>query len=50
MAGPLRDEGLPEPTGTGPKATSWYWDPKKGGYRPLSKAARDRLLNGRAQA
>ncbi len=39
--GPLKAEGLPEPT---KPPTSWYWDPRKGGYRPMSKAARDRLL------
>ena len=40
MTGPLREEGLPVPTRP---ATSWYWDPRKGGYRPMSKAAHERL-------
>ncbi len=41
----LRDVGLKLPTKTRP---AWYWDPKKGGYRKLSKAAVERLLAGRA--
>ena len=41
MSGPLRDEGLPAPT---KPPTAWYWDPRKGGYRAMSKAAADRLL------
>jgi putative long chain acyl-CoA synthase len=45
QTGPLREQGLPAPT---KKPTSWYWDPRKGGYRKLSKAAVDRLLAGRA--
>jgi putative long chain acyl-CoA synthase len=44
QTGPLREEGLPLP-GAGSKA--WYWDPRKGGYRKLSKAAVERLLAGR---
>ena len=45
QTGPLREHGLPAPT---KKPTSWYWDPRKGGYRKLSKAAIDRLLAGKA--
>jgi putative long chain acyl-CoA synthase len=42
---PLRKQGLRPPT----KSTrAWYWDPRKGGYRKLSKAAVERLLAGRA--
>ncbi|MCB8971077.1 MAG: alpha/beta fold hydrolase [Thermoleophilales bacterium] len=45
MTAPLRTEGLK----VGGKATpAWYWDPKKGGYRTLSKAAVERLLAGKA--
>lgn len=44
LSGPLRDAGLPEPT---KPPTAWYWDPKKGGYRALSAAARERLRRGR---
>lgn len=44
MSGPLRDEGLPAPT---KPPTCWYWDPKKGGYRRMSRAAIDRLLAAR---
>jgi putative long chain acyl-CoA synthase len=44
QTGPLRKQGLPAPT---KKPTAWYWDPRKGGYRKLSKAAVDRLLAGR---
>jgi len=40
ITGPLKEEGLPEPE---KPASAWYWDPRKGGYRPLSKAASDRL-------
>ncbi len=40
---PLRDEGLKVGTRARP---AWYWDPKKGGYRKLSKAAIARLLDG----
>lgn len=42
MASALRDEGLPAPSDP---ATSWYWDPRKGGYRRMSKAAASRLLS-----
>ena len=45
MSGPLRAEGLPEPTRRASPRRSWYWDPKKGGYRKLSKAAIGRLLS-----
>ena len=45
QAGPLRAEGVPAPT---KPATSWYWDPRKGGYRAMSKAAAERLLAGRS--
>lgn len=38
--GALRAEGIPEPTRP---ATAWYWDPAKGSYRALTKAARARL-------
>ena len=41
ITGPLKAEGLPAPT---KPATAWYWDPRKGGYRPMSKAAETRLL------
>ena len=41
ITGPLRQEGLPEPA---KPPDSWYWDPRKGGYRRMSKAARERLL------
>jgi putative long chain acyl-CoA synthase len=41
ITGPLAAEGLPLPT-TPP--TAWYWDPRKGGYRRMSKAGRERLL------
>ena len=44
QSGPLRAEGLPEPT---KPPSSWYWDPRKGGYRALSKTASQRLLAGR---
>ena len=44
ITGPLREEGLPAPTR---KPTSWYWDPRMGGYRKLSKAASERLLAGK---
>ena len=44
---PLRDAGLPEPTPAGEPACSWYWDPRKGGYRKLSKAAAGRLRSGK---
>jgi len=47
QSGPLRDQGLPMPA---KQATAWYWDPRKGGYRALSKAARERLLAGRSGA
>ncbi len=47
QSGPLRDAGLPAP---GKLARAWYWDPRKGGYRALSKAARERLLAGRSGA
>ena len=39
----LRDAGLPEPTRP---ARAWYWDEAKGGYRALTKAARERLIKG----
>ena len=42
MSGPLRAEGMPAPS---KPPSSWYWDPKKGGYRALSKAAIERLLS-----
>ena len=45
QTGPLREQGLPAPT---VPPTSWYWDPRTGGYRKLSKAATDRLLAGKA--
>ena len=45
ITGPLKAEGLPEPT---KPATSWYWDPRKGGYRPMSQAAAKRLAAGGA--
>jgi putative long chain acyl-CoA synthase len=41
ITGPLEQEGLPMPS-TPPD--SWYWDPRKGGYRRMSKAGRERLL------
>ena len=41
ITGPLREEGLPLPA-TPPD--SWYWDPRKGGFRRMSKAAHARLL------
>ncbi|HET6830303.1 MAG TPA: AMP-binding protein [Solirubrobacterales bacterium] len=41
ITGPLEREGLPIPTDP---PTSWYWDPRKGGYRRMSKAGRTRLL------
>ena len=41
ITGPLREAGIPLPT-TPP--SSWYWDPRKGGYRRMSKAGRERLL------
>ena len=41
ITGPLEAEGLPAPT---KPATAWYWDPRKGGYRPMSKAAETSLL------
>ena len=41
QSGPLRAAGIPAPT---KPPTSWYWDPRKGGYRPMSKAAAERLL------
>jgi putative long chain acyl-CoA synthase len=41
ITGPLKQEGLPLPS---KPPTSWYWDPRKGGYRQISKAARTRLL------
>jgi putative long chain acyl-CoA synthase len=44
QTGPLRKAGLRPPA----KSTrAWYWDPRKGGYRKLSKAAVERLLAGR---
>jgi putative long chain acyl-CoA synthase len=45
QSGPLREEGLPAPGG---KLPAWYWDPRKGGYRALSKAAIERLLKARS--
>ena len=45
ITGPLREQGL-KVGGRGKPA--WYWDPKKGGYRKLSKAAIERLLAGTA--
>jgi putative long chain acyl-CoA synthase len=44
QTGPLREEGLQPPTAA---TKAWYWDPRKGGYRKLSKAAVERLLAGR---
>ncbi|HEX2162524.1 MAG TPA: hypothetical protein VHM02_01105, partial [Thermoanaerobaculia bacterium] len=44
QTGPLRAAGLPVPEGD---EKAWYWDPRKGGYRKLSKAAVERLLAGR---
>lgn len=44
MTGPLREAGLKVP---GKRTPAWYWDPKKGGYRKLSKAAIERLLGGK---
>jgi len=41
ITGPLEREGIPDPTDP---PTSWYWDPRKGGYRRMSKAGRERLL------
>ena len=41
QSGPLRADGIPQPT---KPPTSWYWDPRKGGYRAMSKAAAERLL------
>jgi len=41
ITGPLKRDGLPAPTSP---PTSWYWDPRKGGYRRMSKAGRERLL------
>jgi putative long chain acyl-CoA synthase len=43
VTGPLAEEGLPEPTRP---ATAFWWDEAKQGYRPLSAAARKRLLRG----
>ena len=39
----LREQGVPAPSRP---AKSWYWDRGKGGYRALTKAARERLLDG----
>jgi putative long chain acyl-CoA synthase len=44
QTGPLRKQGLKPP---GRSTLAWYWDPRKGGYRKLSKAAVERLLAGR---
>jgi len=41
ITGPLKAEGLPMPASP---PTAWYWDPRKGGYRQMSKAGRERLL------
>jgi putative long chain acyl-CoA synthase len=41
MTGPLKAEGVPLPSDP---PDSWYWDPRKGGYRRMSKAGRERLL------
>jgi putative long chain acyl-CoA synthase len=41
VAGPLREEGVPEPS---KPAGCWYWDEKRGGYRALTKTARTRLV------
>ena len=37
----IEREGIPDPTDP---PSAWYWDPRKGGYRRMSKAARERLL------
>ncbi len=47
IASQLRERGLPEPSDP---PSSWYWDPRKGGYRRMSKAAAARLLAGGAAA
>ncbi len=44
MTAPLREQGLRV---GGERTPAWYWDPKKGGYRKLSKAAIERLLSGK---
>jgi putative long chain acyl-CoA synthase len=44
VTGPLERDGIPDPSDP---PSSWYWDPRKGGYRPLSKAATGRLEAGR---
>lgn len=41
ITGPLEREGIPDPTDP---PSCWYWDPRKGGYRRISKAGRERLL------
>jgi putative long chain acyl-CoA synthase len=41
VTGPLERDGIPDPSDP---PSSWYWDPRKGGYRRMSKAGRERLL------
>ena len=41
----LRALGVPKPTRP---ARAWLWDESKGGYRPLTKATREKLLAGGA--
>ncbi len=41
----LREDGIPDPTRP---ASAWYWDEAKGGYRAITKAARERLLQAAA--
>ena len=41
----LRAEGIPDPA---KPATAWHWDEKSKGYKPLTKAARERLLKAAA--
>jgi putative long chain acyl-CoA synthase len=47
LATPLREDGVPAGNG---KRTAWYRDPKKDAYRPLTDAARRRLIGVRRSA